>query len=136
MKYIIYLFLVCACAQAHKVNLFINNENENIEIYSYFGNSKPCNNCTLLIKNNDEIILQDRLNIDGKYSYKSKFENIEIIIDAGSGHIAKEKLNIKLNHNENLNSHIQNENKSFYIKVLFSLVFILIFFYILKRFKK
>ena len=136
MKYIFLFCLIFNFSYAHKINLFVTNENEKLEIYSYFASGSACKNCKLIIKNEEKIILEDVLNNEGKYSYKPTFKNLEIIVDATSGHIASEKIEVSNIKNEDLKEHIKNEEEDKYQNIFIGLVLIFLMFFLLKRFKK
>lgn len=136
MKYLFLLVLFFNFSFAHKINLFITNEDENLEIYSYFASGAPCKKCKLIIKNEDKIILEDVLNDEGKYSYKPTFKDIEVTIDASGGHIAKEKLEVTNIKFEDIKEHVKKEDNKKYLNILIGLVLIFLFFLFLKRLKK
>lgn len=136
MKYLLLLALIVSFSFAHKINLFVTNENDNLEIYSYFANGNACKNCKLIIKNDEKIVLEDVLNSDGKYSYKPTFKNLEIIVDATGGHIASEKIEVSNIKNEDLKEHKKEENRGENINILIALVLIFLIFFLLKKFKK
>lgn len=136
MKYIFLFCLIFNFSYAHKINLFVTNENEKLEIYSYFASGSACKNCKLIIKNEEKIVLEDVLNNEGKYSYKPTFKNLEIIVDATSGHIASEKIEVSNIKNEDLKEHLKNEEKDKYQNIFIGLVLIFLMFFLLKRFKK
>lgn len=136
MKHLFFICLFLSFSFAHKINLFITSEGENIEIYSYFANGAACKNCRVIIKNEDKIILDDKLNHEGIFNYKPKHKNIEVIIDATGGHIAKEKLELSHIKHEDINEHKQKEQEDKYLKILLGLFILFIFFYLLKRIKK
>ncbi|WP_294965878.1 hypothetical protein [Sulfurimonas sp.] len=136
MKHLLFVSFLISLCFAHKVNLFISNEGENIEIYSYFANGTACKNCTLLIKNDEKIILEDKLNKEGIYNYKSEYKNIEVIVDASGGHIVKKSFYISQIKHEDIKEYKQKEQEDKYLKIILGLFILLIFFYILKRFKK
>ena len=115
MKYLFLSLLFLNFSYAHKINLFITNENDDLQIYSYFASGMACKNCKLIIKNEEKIVLQDVLNSEGKYTYKRTFKNVEIIVDASSGHIVSEKIEV---------SNIKG------------LILLFLIFSLLKRFKK
>lgn len=136
MKYIFLFCLIFNFSYAHKINLFVTNENEKLEIYSYFASGKACKNCKLIIKNEEKIVLEDVLNNEGKYSYKPTFKNLEIVVDATGGHIASEKIEVSNIKNEDLKEHLKNEEKDKYQNIFIGLVLIFLMFFLLKRFKK
>ena len=117
MKYLFLVLVFFNFSFAHKINLFITNENNSLEIYSYFASGASCKKCNLIIKNEDKIILEDTLNDEGKYTYKTNFKNIEVIVDASGGHIASEKVQVTNIKHEDLKEHIKEENNQKYLKI-------------------
>ena len=136
MKYLFLFLLFLNFSYAHKINLFVTNENDNLEIYSYFASGSACKNCKLIIKNEEKIVLQDVLNSEGKYTYKRTFKNVEIIVDASSGHIVSEKIEVSNIKNEKLNQHLKKEEDKKYLNILIGLILLFLIFSLLKRFKK
>ena len=136
MRYFILLALFINFSFAHKINLFVTNEENGVNIYSYFASGNPCINCKLLIKNGENIILEDTLDEKGKYLFPSIYKEIEITIDASSGHIAKQDIELENIKNESLQTHLKEEKENEYIKILISLFLIVVIFYVLKIIKR
>lgn len=136
MKKFIFLLLFSSLLFAHKINLFVNVDKSKVEIYSYFPDGQACMECNILIKHDNKLILKDKLNKQGKYDFISKYEEIEIIIDASSGHLIKEYIKLNLEENQDLEKHLKKQKKKEYLNILFALILILIFFYLLKSFKR
>lgn len=91
-KYVL-LILLPFFLYAHKINLFTEYSNNNLYISSYFANGKGCTNCILKIKDeNNILLLEDKLNSQGEYNYKTSQMNLKITIDAGSGHITSKDI--------------------------------------------
>ena len=136
MRYFLLLALFISFSFAHKINLFVTNEENGVNIYSYFASGKPCINCKLLIKNGENIILEDKLDANGKYLYSSKYKDIQVTIDASGGHIAKQDIVVENIKNESLQTHLKEEKENEYIKILISLFLIVVIFYVLKIIKR
>ena len=136
MKYLFLLFLLFTFSFAHKVNLFVTNENDSLEIYSYFANGNPCVNCKLIIKSEDKVVFENNLNNEGIFLYKPTKQNIEITIDAGSGHIVKQNLKVDNVEDEDIKEHVKEEKNFEYIKIILVLLVIFLVFFLLKRLKK
>ncbi|QKF66848.1 cobalt/nickel ECF transporter CbiMNQO, S component CbiN [Arcobacter venerupis] len=136
MKSFLIFIILATSLFAHKLNLFVTNEQNGVEIYSYFADGTPCMNCRLLIKNNENLILEDKLNEKGKYLFSSKYKEIEITIDATSGHIAKQDVIVENIKNESLQTHIKEQKSDEHIKILISLVLIALIFYAIKIVKR
>ena len=136
MRYFLLLALFISFSFAHKINLFVTNEENGVNIYSYFANGNPCINCKLLIKNGENIVLEDKLDANGKYLYSSKYKDIQVTIDASGGHIAKQDIVVENIKNESLQTHLKEEKENEYIKILISLFLIVLIFYVLKILKR
>ena len=136
MRYFFLLALFISFSFAHKINLFVTNEENGVNIYSYFANGNPCINCKLIIKNGENIILEDKLDANGKYLYSSKYKDIQVTIDASGGHIAKQDIVVENIKNESLQTHLKEEKENEHIKILISLVLIGAIFYVLKIVKR
>lgn len=136
MKYLLLFLLFLDFSYAHKINLFITNENDKLEIYSYFASGNACKNCKLIIKNDQKIVLEDTLNVEGKYSYTPTFKNLEIIVDASGGHIISEKIEVLNIKKEDLKEHLNKEENQKYLNIFIGLFLIFVIFFLLKRFKK
>ena len=136
MKIVLLFLLVASSLFAHKINLFVTNEENGVNIYSYFASGDPCINCKLIIKNGENILLEDKLDANGKYLYSSKYKDIQVTIDATGGHIVKQDIVVENIKNESLQTHLNDEKSSEYIKIFISLILIFVVFYILKRVKR
>lgn len=136
MRYFFLLALFISFSFAHKINLFVTNEENGVNIYSYFASGDPCINCKLIIKNGENIVLEDKLDANGKYLYSSKYKDIQVTIDASGGHIAKQDIVVENIKNESLQTHLKEEKENEYIKILISLVLIGLIFYVLKIIKR
>ena len=136
MRYFFLLALFISFSFAHKINLFVTNEENGVNIYSYFASGNPCINCTLIIKNGENVVLEDKLDVNGKYLYSSKYKDIQVTIDASGGHIAKQDIVVENIKNESLQTHLKEEKENEHIKILISLVLIGLIFYVLKIIKR
>lgn len=136
MRYFLLLTLFISFSFAHKINLFMTNEENGVNIYSYFASGDPCINCKLIIKNGENVVLEDKLDANGKYFYSSKYKDIQVTIDASGGHIAKQDIVVENIKNESLQTHLKEEKENEYIKILISLVLIGAIFYVLKIVKR
>lgn len=136
MKKVFLFLLIVSSLFAHKINLFVTNEENGVNIYSYFASGDPCINCKLIIKNGENIVLEDKLDANGKYLYSSKYKDIQVTIDASGGHIAKQDIVVENIKNESLQTHLKEEKENEHIKILISLVLIGAIFYVLKILKR
>ena len=136
MKKVFLFLLIVSSLFAHKINLFVTNEENGVNIYSYFASGDPCINCKLIIKNGENIVLEDKLDANGKYLYSSKYKDIQVTIDASGGHIAKQDIVVENIKNESLQTHLKEEKENEHIKILISLLLIGLIFYVLKILKR
>lgn len=136
MKKIFLFLLITSSLFAHKINLFVTNEENSVNIYSYFASGDPCINCKLIIKNGENIVLEDKLDTNGKYLYSSKYKDIQVTIDASGGHIVKQDIELENIKNESLQTHLKDEQENEHIKILISLILIGLIFYVLKIVKR
>lgn len=121
---------------AHKINLFITTQKENVEIYSYFANAAPCKRCDLVIKHNQTVVLQTKLNDEGKYSFKSQYPSLDIHVSTIGGHAAHRAVVVDHLTKESLKEHQKKEQESNYFKIILALILIALVFILLKRVKK
>ena len=136
MKKIFLFLLITSSLFAHKINLFVTNEENSVNIYSYFASGDPCINCKLIIKNGENIVLEDKLDTNGKYLYNSKYKDIQVTINASGGHIVKQDIELENIKNESLQTHLKDEQENEHIKILISLILIGLIFYVLKIVKR
>lgn len=77
----------------HKINLFVELENKNLFINSYFGNGKACINCYFIIEDeNENTIFENSLDENGEYNYKTELKTLKVTVDAGAGHIVSQSV--------------------------------------------
>lgn len=121
---------------AHKINLFITTQKDNVEIYSYFANAAPCKGCDLLIKHNETVVLKTVLNSDGKFKFKSQYPSLDIHVSSVGGHAAHRAVVVDHLTKESLKEHQKKEQESNYLKIVLALILIGLVFILLKRVKK
>lgn len=157
MRKILLIFVIPLFLFAHKINLFLDYENGNLFINSYFANAKGCIKCKFEIKDKTgNIIFSDVLDENGEKTYKTDIKELSVTVDAGSGHIVSkdikeeetkteeretlnnsDELNKLLEENSHLKNHIKvlEEQLNYFevFKVIFGLVLIALIFLFLKR---
>jgi len=136
IRYLLVFWLLFGTAWAHKINLFITQEGDKLEIYSYFANGNPCKNCQLLIKNRNKILLEGVLNDEGRYQYLATHKNLEIVVNANGGHSVKEEIEAQKLHPQNLKSHLQSEQRQKQTNAVLGLLLIFLIFFVLKKIKQ
>jgi len=144
---------------AHKVNLLLDFEEDNLYINSYFANAKPCINCKFKIEADNILVFEGNLDNKGEYKYKTDLKDIKVTIDAGAGHIVSKNItrdkniehSIKNSSNTTEFNKLQEENLALkheikllkeqldyfeIFKIFFGLLLIAIIFFFIKRIKK
>lgn len=125
-------------AWAHKINLFITNEQNNVYIYSYFANAAPCKHCQLFIKHNGTLLLKTNLDDEGKYTYTSSHQSLDISVVATGGHQAKQSVVVsKVSHeSKSLQEHQDQQKENNRYKIILALILMALLFAVLKRVKR
>lgn len=161
MKTLSLVLLFSVSLFAHKLNIFTTFEDGRLFVSSYFANGNGCQNCKVSLKDKDENVLQTlTTNVDGEVIFENILNGTHVIVDAGSGHIAKENLELfaaNLNDEKKVVSdnllieELKNENLELKLKVksleeklqfldifktIFALVVIVLIFLFLKKVKK
>jgi nickel transport protein len=141
---------------AHKLNLFLTQENDKVFVSAYFASGTFCKNCKVEVKNENQKLLQSgNTNDKGEFVITKLDSIITVAIDASSGHIVKKSLDIQQiveykvsnkeyeklkEENKRLKSKIAmlEEKSSFseLFKMIFALLVIAGIFFFLKRVKK
>lgn len=129
-------FFLTTALLAHKVNLFVTHENNNVEIYSYFASGDACKGCKVTVKSDNKIVAEDRLNEEGKYQFISSYPALNITVDASSGHLISKDILLETVPKEKLEEVLKEEKQNQYLNMGLSLVLIALFFYGLKRVRK
>ncbi|MDR2152660.1 MAG: hypothetical protein LBO72_07560 [Helicobacteraceae bacterium] len=90
MKATLIIFAIASFAFAHKLNLFITDENATIYIQSYFTKSAPCKECDVRIfDQNAKEIAAAKTDENGKAEIALKTNKIVVSVDGGMGHKAQ-----------------------------------------------
>lgn len=136
MKILILFFLLFSSLFAHKLNIFLFEENENLIISSYFASGAYCKNCKVEFYNlKDELIKEAKTDEKGEFSIKKPEESLTIKVEAIGGHAAFEKYEV--GNKIDKNSREKKEIKSLSDNLIQSLIGILliagIFLYLIKN---
>ncbi len=156
MKRFVILVFFVSFSFAHKLNVFVDYENGSLFVNSYFANGSPCKNCSLKVLSLDGVIITEaKTNDDGDYYKKMPLREVEVVVDAGGGHSAREVFkrdeeNITTSSNNTELENIKAENQKLkmkikslekqinlkeFAKIFFALLIIFLIFVILKRIK-
>ncbi|RXK11833.1 hypothetical protein CP965_11670 [Halarcobacter mediterraneus] len=122
---------------AHKLNLFLETENNQLYIYSYFASGSPCKSCKIeLFDENNNLLQTLKTNKEGEY-YLKEYSKVKYIkIEALGGHAVKKELNLKKAiENKEKKKSIKDENLYSYLQSFIALCLIIVIFILLKRIK-
>ena len=136
MKILILFCLLISSLFAHKLNIFLFEENGNLIISSYFASGSYCKNCKVEFYNlKDELIKEGKTDEKGEYLLKIPNESLTIKVEAIGGHAAFDKYEVGNKIEKNIKE--KKEIKSFGDSLLQSLIGILliagIFFLLIKN---
>lgn len=110
MKKVLFIFCIPIFLFAHKINLFLDYENGNLFISSYFANAKGCINCKFEVKDKDgNLIFTNNLDENGEYNYKTDIQNLSVTVDGGAGHIVSKNIEESFNKEETIKTNDSDE---------------------------
>ncbi len=89
MRALFFLAVLSSFAFSHALHLFATQEDDRVEIYSYFYKNSPCMQCEVLISVDGREILRTRTDKEGLASIKIPAKNFTIQIYGGAGHGAQ-----------------------------------------------
>lgn len=156
MRILISIFLLISFSFAHKLNLFLIQEGDEVYASAYFASGSFCKNCELTVKNaNGEVIQEGKTDKKGEFIITKLASKIIVDVKTAEGHAAKYTLNIKeitgkkeeskeINELKQEIAKLKSENKLLkekleqneLLKMLFALIVIAGIFLLLKRIKK
>lgn len=149
MRFVLVLFCLCSFVFAHKLNIFITQENNTIYINSYFASGAACQNCKVAIYDErDALIKKGETDTKGDFIFEAVSKPIEVQVDAGSGHLQMRAFNPKITTQNSLENNQkkvfqealslekEQNNMADMLKGLLGLVSIAFIFFVLKRVKR
>ncbi|MDR1008477.1 MAG: hypothetical protein LBL65_07985 [Campylobacteraceae bacterium] len=90
------LILTVCVLSAHKINLFMYDDNGTLYIQSYFTKSSPCKNCEVVVKDeNAKDIVRLLTDDEGKTSVQMSNDAVIVSVDGGMGHFKETKYILK-----------------------------------------
>ncbi|XOB61658.1 hypothetical protein ACMC56_13770 [Campylobacterota bacterium DY0563] len=132
MKIVSLLFLLTICAFAHKLNLFIYEENSKVIASTYFASGTYCNGCKIEVYDQDGKLLEKGLtNKAGEYIVKQLKPKLVIKAEAMGGHGAQSEFEVK-----NLKEEKPEVKDYNLIEAIIAIVLLVLIFIGLKRIKK
>jgi hypothetical protein len=127
-------------AYAHKINLFITQEESLVQVHAYFANASPCKGCKLLVKSNQNTLFEAQLNEEGKYQFTNEdAKELDVIVDASSGHIVQKKVQrdeTLTQHAKSVDEHIHKQHNNELYKIVLGIFVIVLLFYGIKKLKQ
>ena len=113
MKILVVFFLLLSSIYAHKLNIFLIEEENTLIVSSYFASGSYCKNCKVEIYNlNDELIKEARTDKNGEYLIENPKESLNIKVEAIGGHAAFAKFEIS----NDVNQKSKNQKEEIKIK--------------------
>jgi len=95
MKSIIFLLLIINSLFAHKLNIFISEENNKLFISSYFASGASCKNCKVEISTlENKLIKESKTDENGEYIMPRPEESFLIKVEAIGGHAVQTKYEV------------------------------------------
>jgi hypothetical protein len=95
-KIFLLLLFGAAFASAHKLNLFLYDENGTLFIQSYFHKSAPCKNCEITIEDESGSAISKLFtNDEGKAEANPPKSSLSVSVNGGMGHFVKEQYTLK-----------------------------------------
>ncbi|MDR1977022.1 MAG: hypothetical protein LBQ18_08565 [Campylobacteraceae bacterium] len=95
-KIVLLTILMLGTLSAHKLSVFVYDDNGTLFIQSYFTKSSPCKNCEIIVKDtNDNEIAKLFTNDEGKASMDASQDEVVISVDGGMGHFQQTKYALK-----------------------------------------
>lgn len=155
MRIVLFVFLLFSLSSAHKLNLFLVQEDNRVYASAYFASGAYCKGCLIKVSNSKEKLLQEGNTSDkGEFTITKLDSSINVKVEVEGGHSAQKSINVKLTNkkvlkkeyevlikeNQRLKSKIallEEQNSLGQIfKMIFALIVIAGIFFALKRVKK
>ncbi|NVJ52248.1 MAG: hypothetical protein HWD90_01045 [Campylobacteraceae bacterium] len=135
MRIVLFLCFLSLSLFAHKLNLFLDYEDDNLYIYTYFNSGTPCKDCKIELFDSKETLLKT-LKTDDKGEYFLKdYEKVSYVkVEALGGHSAKGKVDNAFKNAKDKKAEIKSESSV--LQSIIALALIILIFIGLKRIKK
>ncbi len=154
-----FLFLMCSLSIflfAHKLNLFLVEEDNKVYVNAYFASGAFCKNCKIEIMDENKNLLEESVtDISGEFVISKLKPFLYVKVEASGGHARTKSIKLKkINITKDIdikNKALLEENKRLkreievlknkleqneFLKMVFALFVIAGIFFILKRIKK
>ncbi|RXJ69529.1 hypothetical protein CRV08_02155 [Halarcobacter ebronensis] len=132
MKKFLLIALFVSSLFAHKLNLFVFEEDGKVIASTYFASGTFCNECKIEVYDKDNKLLEKGLtNKDGDYIVKNVESKLLIKAEAMGGHGAQSEFEVK-----NLATHKEEVHNYNLVEAAVGIILIFLIFLGLKRFQK
>ncbi len=133
MSKFLLFFLFSSFLFAHKLNIFLYEENDKIVVNSYFSSGSPCKNCKVEIFDDNKKLLQTlQTDKKGNCILDKLSSKLFVKVEAIGGHAASSNIEVK-------NLKKSKKEISFFssfLKSVLAIILIILIFIGLKRFIK
>lgn len=161
MKIFLFLILFITLTFAHKLNIFLSQENNEVYVSAYFASGAVCKNCEVEVKDEkNKVLIKSKTDEKGEFIIKNLSSKVFVKVEALGGHgasasidiakVIKDKkleetnLDVKFkilkDENQKLKTKIklleEKINQNELLKIFFALLVIVGIFFVLKRVKK
>ncbi|GHV03521.1 hypothetical protein AGMMS50229_02920 [Campylobacterota bacterium] len=125
MRFLLLLVLVASALEAHKLSLFVTDEDGTLFVRSYFTRSAPCRECAVTIASVDGATLHElKTDENGAASIAVSALEVVVSVDGGSGHFAKQEYTLS-----DRGAKAEEPNEHRLVKILSALALIALFFW-------
>ncbi|MCP4970597.1 MAG: hypothetical protein GY932_08400 [Arcobacter sp.] len=137
MKIISIVLFLLINLYAHKLNLFLSYEKNQVFVSSYYASGSTCKKCKIQIYNGDNKLFEEGLtNNEGEYVITNlKSSKIIVRVETIDGHAATRNIKIENIKNNNQQETYDAKQESV-IKSIIAIIFITFIFLFLKRLKQ
>jgi len=95
-KTAVFLIFLASFLSAHKLNIFVYDEDNTLYIQSYFTKSSPCKNCEVVVEDDSgDTLAKLFTDGEGKASLSVSKDVVAISVDGGMGHFQKLRYELK-----------------------------------------
>ena len=159
MRMIFLFLLFISSLYAHKLNVFLTQENDKVYVSSYYASGSFCKSCKVEVLNkNRDLIQEGTTNEKGEFIVLKLDSTIHVSVEAQGGHKVQNSIDVKIIKKEEISNKnfkeletLKEENKklkreikllkeknssSDIFKMIFALLVIAGIFFALKRVKK
>lgn len=96
MRLLVLLVLLGTFLNAHKLNMFLYEEDDKIKLNSYFASGTPCKSCEVKIYDEKQNLLEKaKTDKEGNYSFEKLSKKLTVKVEALGGHATKSEIEIK-----------------------------------------